>query len=99
MLTLTKLFTQRLAALPTTSDEIAAKLKELGCHGVPGRPSSCPIAKYLGEDAFVGVRDVFGCHGVRVSLPAHVQRFIGDFDDGDYPELRLHGNKSRTRSS
>jgi hypothetical protein len=84
-----------LAALPTEPDEIARVFTELGIKGTRGSIYSCPVANYL--NAEVGRSDIsvgssaYGGDGWWVSLPKHVQQFVGRFDCGEHPELIADG--------
>lgn len=86
-----------LEALGTTRDQVAQRLLELGCLGLPGNCGSCPVAVYL-------MRSDLGLHGVTVlgpeillfygtddyeciEAPAAVAGFVEKFDDGAYAEL------------
>jgi len=82
-----------------SADEVAAWLAQQGIKGVPGDAGSCPLANYFGSqlewEYHVFVRE----GGIATRSPAtdrltgHIethptlQKFIQNFDGGDYPEL------------
>lgn len=86
-----------LAKLGKTQSQIRASLKRRRIKGVPSNPISCPIAQYLhralGHDGTAEVRTkvvIFSDQSpwVDVPLPRLIQRFIANFDDDKYPELK-----------
>lgn len=83
---------EALAALPDTSDGIAAHLAAKGIRGVREMPGCCPVANYLTEAGFhlVEVNDdeVSADEERRcIDTPANIASFVRRFDDGEWPEL------------
>jgi hypothetical protein len=93
---------EALAALPTTPDDIAYVLGELGITGLAHAACQCPIANYLGAEikdpgAHIAVsaneiclfHEADGDDGwsTTVPLPKHISSFVTRFDTGRYEAL------------
>lgn len=81
--------------------DIAQKFEELGIKGFKSDACSCPVANYVRKFADVsgfsvgplGAYWVAGCEPKDsfngVSVPARVQTFMDEFDQGQYPQLEM----------
>ena len=89
-----------LALLGTTSDEIAATLRNKGIKGRRGQHQDCPIYHFLAEQDFAWIvcgaflyrppeqpPSLAFCYWTQMRLPDCVRTFIARFDDGDFPDL------------
>lgn len=76
-------------------NKVAEKLVSLKIKGDPGYASSCPVARFIRKN-FKSLKNIevtesvsfdYRGEGCCVELPSAVEKFVGKFDDGDYPEL------------
>lgn len=92
-------FSEAVASLGTTPEEVTAVLRAKGIKGNSCVASSCPVAKYLESCGFASVTVCKeACRYTsrsenepveRLLLPEGVQQWIRKFDDGQYPEFKL----------
>lgn len=85
---------QTLEELGDDADSIARNLAREGCKGFPGNGAECPVARYLKKKGFsnptVCITDIVVENNnnlIVIQTPLGVEDFLGDFDQGVYPEL------------
>lgn len=95
--TLEEQIEEKLKKLGDSPDVVAESLNNFGIRGKKLSPSSCPIALYLREFAFIpedcnlaalgSYISVWNSIDVKVTCPPAVQTFINRFDVGGFPFL------------
>lgn len=78
-------------ALLSQVEDLAALFTAATCTGLPGDPCCCPVARYVARlsGTSITVDGVEWDDGTGVSQPTprNVARFVGEFDEGAYPDL------------
>jgi hypothetical protein len=93
----------RLADGCDTAADVAQRLDEAGCRGVPGRCALCPVARWVMKQMGLTAEEVWVSEGITqvgrfadetkaiVPMPLVLSEFITTFDRGSFPQLAIAG--------